>query len=146
MTMRFGLGAMLAVLLTGCGTLRTAEEMRAAPAGTHEFTTTRDAASVVGILTERLRKCHAAQYYGVVGVAGFKTGETVLEQQVDAASGRTTLDVVTYAALGPQALLSATVVPRDGGALVHLDYGMKSMRKPALAAQRWVEEGYAKCR
>lgn len=134
----------LALVLTLAGCMGGTAALRDKPAGVHTFEVEGALADVANTIHTQARRCYSGGTYMPSGV---QTSQTQSSLQLDEANGRAQIDVTLHGALGPQTWLLMDLRQIDSGRTgVEVLYARSGYERRAKAVERWVKEGYDKCR
>ncbi|SDD58218.1 hypothetical protein [Aquimonas voraii] len=132
----------LTLALAGC--MGGTAALREKPAGVHTFEVQGALAEVANAIHAQARRCYSGGTYMPSGV---QTSQTQASLQLDEAKGRAQIDVTLHGALGPQTWLLMDLRRIDSGRTgVEVLYARSGYERRAKAVERWIKEGYEKCR
>jgi len=118
--------------------------LREKPAGVHSFEVEGAVADVANRIQTRSAQCYGGGTYAPSGV---QTSQTRSSLNMDAARDAAQIDVTLYGALGPQTWLLMDLQPAGPGRTrVDVSYARSGYDRRAQAVERWLKEGYEKCR
>ena len=132
----------LAFALAGC--MGGTAALREKPAGVHTFEVEGALADVANAIHAQARRCYSGGTYMPSGV---QTSQTQASLQLDEANGRAQIDVTLHGALGPQTWLLMDLREIESARTgVEVLYSRSGYERRAKAVERWIKEGYEKCR
>ena len=129
-------------LLTGCITMKNAEELRADPAASFRFESDKSPSQAAASIEAWMKKCYVGATYSHVGT---QTSRTDVEREEY--PEMTTISTVMYGAFGALASYSAEIRPRGAsGSSVVVHSLSPAWERRAPLAQLWVDDGYLQCK
>jgi hypothetical protein len=132
----------LALGLTAC--MGGTAALRDKPAGVYTFEVEGALADVASTIQRQARSCYGGATFTPSGV---QTSQTQSGLQLDAASGSAQIDVTLHGALGPKTWFLMDLRELASGRIrVDVLYARSGYDRRAQAVERWVKEGYDKCR
>lgn len=139
---RSALALVLTLTLAGC--MGGTAALREKPAGVHTLEVEGALTDVANAIHAQARRCYSGGTYMPSGV---QTSQTQASLQLDAAAGRAQIDVTLHGALGPQTWLLMDLRQMESGRTgVEVLYARSGYERRAKAVERWIKEGYDKCR
>jgi hypothetical protein len=120
------------------------QALREDPAGIHSFEAVGAVAQVALRIHAQAAKCYSGGTYMPSGV---QTSQTRAGLQIDHDAATAVIDVTLFGALGPQTwLLMDMREASPGRTRVDVRYSRSGYERRAVAVERWLREGYEKCR